>query len=106
MKRLTSIVLACVCGLWITLYAAPGLAQATVEVEVRAQKGATTDGRVILSGGGKTFGCTTRGARCTISSVPGGPYKVVFQPAGGKRGPARSVMIPPSGKVKLKVAAR
>lgn len=82
------------------------LAQATVEVEVRDADGAPVDGTVTLEprGEGETRHCETREGRCTLEGVAGGRHTVRFAPRAGEAPPARSVMIPPSGRVTLIVA--
>ncbi|MEZ4286773.1 MAG: hypothetical protein R3A47_01210 [Polyangiales bacterium] len=88
--------------------ASTGLAQATVHVEVAGADGKSTDGQVELNSVGessKSYSCATSGGQCEIAGVPGGRYMMVFSPKKGSNRIARKVMIPPTGRVTLKVAA-
>ncbi len=88
-------------------WASPASADAKVMVQVRSASGASVEGTVLLtSAGGDKFRCQTAGGRCQISAVPGGRYVVLFQPKKGEPTAPRKVMIPPSGDVKLTVAAK
>lgn len=90
------------------LVAASASADAKVLVQIRSASGASVDGKVTLSptAGGKAYTCQTASGRCQIGGVPGGRYVVRFQPNKGEAMPSRKVMIPPSGEVKLSVAAK
>jgi type 1 fimbria pilin len=77
-------------------------ADAVVNVHVRGG----ADGQVQLSGDAGTFTCTTSQGSCTIRSVPGGRYVVVFKPKGGSSTAPKKVMIPPDGKADLHIAAK
>ena len=90
------------------LAASTALADARVLVQVRSASGGNVDGTVVLTSTAdrKTFSCRTAGGRCVITGVPGGRYVARFQPAKGQPAAPRKVMIPPSGEVKLTVAAK
>lgn len=89
----------------ILLVAAPALADAVVQVELR-DGSRPVAGTVTLSGGGRTFSCTAGASgSCTISGVPGGMYQVTVAPATGAAPRPRSAMIPPAGTTRLIVAA-
>ena len=88
------------------------LADALVHVEVRAESGGSADGTVTLRPRGSegdenapSYSCTTDGGSCSIDGVPGGRYQATFTPRGGEAQAPRSVMIPPSGTVRLRVSA-
>jgi hypothetical protein len=74
-------------------------------VEVKRPDGSPADGVVQLTRGDTKLRCTTSKGRCEIKGVDGGSYSVEFEQAGRPVGKPRSVMIPPSGEVKLIVAA-
>ncbi len=76
-------------------------ADAVVNVHVRGG----ADGRVELSGDGGSFTCTTSQGSCTIRSVPGGRYVVVFKPKSGGATAPKKVMIPPDGSADLHIAS-
>ncbi|HJL00175.1 MAG TPA: hypothetical protein RMH85_10510 [Polyangiaceae bacterium LLY-WYZ-15_(1-7)] len=91
------------------LTAAPALADALVVVEVRTPEGEPADGRVTLaprSGEGQTYSCTTQGGTCRMDAVAGGMYVVRFAPRSGEAPAPRNVVIPPDGRVTLRVATR
>jgi hypothetical protein len=98
MKRAVATV---VCALVLMLNAG-ARADAVVNVHVRGG----TDGQVQLSGDGGTFTCTTSQGSCTIRSVPGGRYVVVFKPKSGSATAPKKVMIPPDGSADLHIAAK
>jgi len=88
------------CGL-----AGSALADATVIVDLKTAEGASADGTVELKKGDAKFRCTTQKGHCEIKGVPGGLYSVeVSQPDKSPPKP-KTVMIPPSGEVKLIVNA-
>lgn len=90
-------------------WASVAFADAKVMVQVRSASGASTEGTVLLTstaGDNKRFRCQTTGGTCQIPAVPGGRYVVQFQPKKGDLTAPRKVMIPPSGDVKLTVAAK
>jgi len=101
MNRIAAI-LVCVLSLAVT---AQVKADAVVHVKVRSSSNQLVDGRVELSGAGGTFTCTTSQGGCTIGSVPGGRYVVVFKPSRGSATAPKTVMIPPDGKADLHIAA-
>lgn len=82
------------------------LADATVVVELRLPDGRSTDGTVQLTKGEAKHRCTTNGGRCAISGVAGGVYTVSVEQSGQTPPKPKSVVIPPSGEVKLIVNAR
>lgn len=98
MKRAVATVL-CVFALMLTTQAH---ADAVVHVKVRGGG----DGQVELKGDGGSFTCTTSQGSCTIRSVPGGRYVVVFKPKSGSPTAPKKVMIPPDGKADLHIAAK
>ncbi len=78
-------------------------AEATVQVEVRP----AANGTVTVTPnapGARSYSCHTTAAACTIAGVPGGLATVRFVPDGGGVAPApHTVMIAPSGNVRLTV---
>jgi hypothetical protein len=101
MTRVLSI-FACILAFLVTT---PARADAVVHVRVHsADKPA--DGRVELRGDGGTFTCTTSQGSCTMRSVPGGRYVVVFTPRSGSSTAPKKVMIPPDGEADLHIAAK
>lgn len=81
-------------------------ADATVVVELRRPDGTSTDGTVLLAKGEAKHQCTTSAGRCALSGVAGGVYTVTVEQAGQPTSKQKSVVIPPSGEVKLIVNAR
>lgn len=81
-------------------------ADAVVHVKVHGASNQAVDGRVELSGDGGRFTCTTSQGSCTIRSVPGGRYTVVFVPKSGSATAPKKVMIPPNGSAELRIAAK
>jgi len=102
MKRLVAIVV-CALSLMVTMQVE---ADAVVNVQVRSADNKPVDGHVELSGAGGKFTCTTNQGTCTLRSVPGGRYIVVFRPNSGSATAPKKVMIPPSGKADLHIAAK
>ncbi len=102
MSRLAAVL---VCALGLAL-AQPASADAVVHVKVHSADNKPVDGRVELSGEGGKFTCTTSQGSCTMRKVPGGRYVVVFKPRSGAATAPKKVMIPPSGKADLHIAAR
>ncbi|UCH28262.1 MAG: hypothetical protein JSV06_08220 [Myxococcales bacterium] len=98
MKRAVATV---VCALALMLSAG---AKADAVVNVKVHGGG--DGRVELNGDGGTFTCTTSQGSCTIRSVPGGRYVVVFKPKSGSPTAPKKVMIPPDGSADLHISAK
>ncbi|MFW6050589.1 MAG: carboxypeptidase-like regulatory domain-containing protein [Myxococcota bacterium] len=98
---------ALVCALSIG-WASAARADAVVEVQVRSPDGDPAEGVVTLQAkdGSRRYRCTTDQGRCRIEGVPGGRYEVRLKPHDGEAPPARQVMIPPSGKVKLIVSTK
>ncbi|HSN84986.1 MAG TPA: hypothetical protein VLS88_20575 [Polyangiales bacterium] len=94
-----------VCALGL-LTASEVSADAVVNVKVRNAQNQAVDGRVELSGDGGRFTCTTNQGSCTIRSVPGGRYTVVFKPKSGSATAPKKVMIPPDGSADLFIAAK
>jgi hypothetical protein len=85
--------------------ASVAFAEATVIVELKAADGASADGTVELSKGELKHRCTTAKGRCEIKAVAGGMYTVQVTQPGQPSPKPKSVMIPPSGEVKLIVNA-
>jgi hypothetical protein len=85
--------------------ASTALADATVIVELKAADGASADGTVELSKGEIKHRCTTDKGRCEIKAVAGGMYTVEVTQPGRPSPKPKTVMIPPSGEVKLIVNA-
>ena len=102
MSRVVAIL---VCVFSLTL-ATQVSADAVVNVKVRSADNKPVDGRVELSGAGGTFTCTTSQGGCTLRAVPGGRYVAVFKPSKGSATAPKKVMIPPSGKADLLIAAK
>jgi hypothetical protein len=97
-----------VCGLAVALVLASGSlarAEATVVVEVKRPDGSAADGIVQLTQGTNKLRCTTTKGRCELKGVAGGAYTVELEQAGRPASKPKTVMIPPSGEVKLIVAA-
>lgn len=92
-------------ALWLSL-AAAAQADATVVVQLKRADGSAANGTVLLSKGDTRLRCTTSQGRCEIKNVPGGSYTVEVEPESVAAGKPRLVMIPPSGEVKLNVAAK
>ncbi|MFT3923544.1 MAG: hypothetical protein QM778_13520 [Myxococcales bacterium] len=88
------------CGL-----ASSALAEATVIVDLKTADGASAEGTVELKKGDAKFRCTTSKGHCEIKGVPGGMYSVEVSQADKPAPKPKSVMIPPSGEVKLIVNA-
>ena len=85
--------------------AAPALADATVEVELKTKDGKRVDGTVQLTKGEAKYTCSTKAGRCSMPAVPGGMYQVTVQRQGKPAPKPRQAMIPPAGKVQLVVSA-
>jgi hypothetical protein len=81
-------------------------ADATVVVQLKRADGSSADGTVLLSKGDTRLRCITSQGRCEIKNVPGGSYTVELEQGSGPAGKPKQVMIPPSGEVKLNVAAK
>ena len=89
---------------WCML-AGTALAEATVIVDLKAADGSAVDGTVELKKGDTKFRCSTQKGHCEIKGVPGGMYSVEVSETQKAPPKAKSVMIPPSGEVKLIVNA-
>jgi hypothetical protein len=81
------------------------LAEATVVVDLKAPDGAAADGTVELKKGDAKYRCVTQKGHCEIKGVPGGMYSVEVTQGDKPVAKPKSVMIPPSGEVKLIVNA-
>lgn len=92
-------------ALWLGL-GSVALADATVVVQLRRADGSAAEGTVLLSKGETHLRCTTQQGRCEIKNVPGGSYTVELEQGSEPAGKPKQVMIPPSGEVKLNVAAK
>jgi hypothetical protein len=95
---------------WIGLvlglsYANGARADATVVVELKTKEGASADGEVQLEKGDTKHRCTTEKGKCVLSGVAGGMYTVNVTSPGRPSPKPKTVMIPPSGEVKLIVNA-
>jgi hypothetical protein len=82
----------------------PARADASVRVELRRKDGSAVDGQVRLSRGAETLSCATQGGACVIAAREGGAYTVSVELSGATSPKPKTVMIPPSGNVKLVVA--
>lgn len=90
----------------LLLSAASARADATVVVEVKQADGGIAEGTVHLTKGDTKLTCTTHRGRCELKNVPGGTYSAVLEQPGKPAGKPKTVMIPPTGEVKLIMAAR
>jgi hypothetical protein len=79
-------------------------ADASVRVELRHKDGRSADGNVALSHGSHVLRCVTQGGACVIAASEGGSYTVQVELSGAPSPKPKTVMIPPSGNVKLVVA--
>jgi hypothetical protein len=102
MMRIFAIIV-CALGLFV---ASEVRADAVVHVKVRNPSNQAVDGRVELNGEGGRFTCTTSQGSCTLRSVPGGRYTVVFMPKSGSATAPKKVVIPPDGSADLLIAAK
>jgi hypothetical protein len=84
--------------------ALPARADASVRVELRRKDGSAVDGQVRLSRGAETLSCATQGGACVLAAREGGAYTVAVELTGAPSPKPKTVMIPPSGNVKLVVA--
>ncbi|MDB4989217.1 MAG: hypothetical protein JWN04_4395 [Myxococcaceae bacterium] len=86
--------------------ASVALAEATVVVELKRPDGSSAEGTVQLARGETKYRCTTdKTGRCALPGVVGGMYTVSVEQV-GKAGPKdKTVVIPPTGEVKLIVNA-
>ena len=90
----------------LLLIAGTALADATVVVELRRPDGTPAEGSVQLTKGEAKHRCATGSSgRCTIAGVAGGVYTVSVEQAGKSAPKEKTVVIPPSGEVKLIVNA-
>jgi len=88
------------------LFPAAALADATVVVELKRPDGSTAEGVVQLHKGETHLRCTTdKAGRCELRGVVGGIYTVSVEQAGRPAPKDKTVVIPPSGEVKLIVNA-
>jgi hypothetical protein len=99
-KRSFRLVLALACS-----FPASALADAIVVVELKTPEGASAEGEVVLTKGETKHRCTTEKGRCRINGVSGGMYTVEVSSPGRPAPKPKTVMIPPSGEVKLIVNA-
>ncbi|MEM1414853.1 MAG: hypothetical protein AAGH15_08125 [Myxococcota bacterium] len=95
-------------SLFALLPLAVAYADALVIVEVRGPDGQPVDGKVTLAprGEGTSYSCETTNGACRIEGVPGGRYTARLEPREGEAPPPSSVVVPPDGRVVLRVAAR
>lgn len=80
------------------------LADASVRVELRHKDGSPADGQVRLSRGTEALTCATQAGACVITAREGGAYSVAVEVSGAPSPKPKTVMIPPTGNVKLVVA--
>lgn len=106
MTRITRTAAAVLLALVLLFVGAPH-ASADALVQVKVQGEGAVDGQVTLraSNGGQTYSCRTENRECRIDGVPGGSYRVEFEPERGDAPRPRNAMIPPSGTVTLVVSA-
>jgi hypothetical protein len=100
-RRLTPLV----CALLLCAWASHAAADAKVIVDLKAEDGSAVDGTVELKKGESSHRCTTQKGHCELSGVAGGLYSVEVSRAGKPSPKPKTVMIPPSGEVKLIVNA-
>jgi hypothetical protein len=82
------------------------LADATVVVELKRPDGSAAEGGVQLTKGEAKYGCSTdKAGRCELRGVAGGVYTVKVDQPGRPAPKEKTVVIPPSGEVKLIVNA-
>lgn len=91
--------------LFLLLHGSPAAADAVVVVELKHPDGKSTDGEVQLARGDTKHRCTTEQGRCEIRAVAGGIYTVTVVQPGRPASKGKTVVIPPSGHVKLIVNA-
>ena len=90
----------------VLLLASTAWADANVVVELRRPDGSPAEGAVLLTKGEAKHRCTTdTSGRCTIAGVAGGVYTVSVEQAGKSAPKDKTVVIPPTGEVKLIVNA-
>jgi hypothetical protein len=91
------------------LLASTALAEATVVVELKRPDGSSAEGTVVLSAQGKReekYRCSTdKAGRCALPGVVGGMYTVSVEQPGKPAPKEKTVVIPPTGEVKLIVNA-
>lgn len=86
---------------------AVAMGQARVVVEVRNPGGSVADGQITLkaTASDATYTCQTHSGECEIVDVPGGQYLATLTPSGNETAPPpRTVVIPPAGRVTLRVS--
>jgi hypothetical protein len=89
-----------------SLVSVPALADATVVVELKRPDGSAAEGNVELTKGDNKYRCSTdKGGRCELRGVAGGMYTVTVEQQGRPAPKEKTVVIPPSGEVKLIVNA-
>ena len=98
--------LAALVALLACIVPAVARADATVVVTLRRADGSRATGTVQLTRGDDTYRCTTDAeGRCEIRGVTGGSYTVSVRQRERPAPKPRTVMIPPTGEVKLIVNA-
>lgn len=104
--RLCAVALALAAGTAPLLLAGRALAEATVVVELKRPDGSAAEGTVQLTQGASKHRCTTdKSGRCALSGIAGGVYVVNVEQPGKPPPKDKTVVIPPSGEVKLIVNA-
>jgi hypothetical protein len=87
-------------------FASRASADATVIVELKHPDGTSAEGAVQLVKGEAKHRCVTdKAGRCEIKGVAGGVYTVSVEQQGRPAPKDKTVVIPPSGEVKLIVNA-
>ncbi|MEY4512695.1 MAG: hypothetical protein RLZZ450_4817 [Pseudomonadota bacterium] len=75
-------------------------------VELRRPDGSAAEGTVQLTKGDNKYSCSTdKAGRCELRGVSGGVYTVNVEQQGRPAPKEKTVVIPPSGEVKLIVNA-
>lgn len=94
-------------GLLLAIAHARVSAEALVAVQLKDAQGQPAEGKVTLldAESKPVASCDAKAGKCDMPNVPGGSYTVTVQPSKGNPPKPRKVMIPPSGKVVLVVAA-
>ena len=97
---------ACVALSFLLFAPTRAFAEATVVVELKRPDGSSAEGTVQLTKGDTKYRCSTdKAGRCELRGVAGGIYTVSVEQSGRAAPKDKSVVIPPSGEVKLIVNA-
>jgi hypothetical protein len=104
--QLCAALLSLAAGLSPLLLASRALAEATVVVELKRPDGSAAEGTVQLTQGASKHRCTTdKSGRCALAGIAGGVYVVNVEQPGKPAPKDKTVVIPPTGEVKLIVNA-